>query len=98
MGSLALVNLTAPPSGRGAVLAHFYVVMYLGVGLPVIGVGFLSTWIGLYGAIAVFAGTVGVIGMSLVSLATVPLAHPPRDAAHITIATGRARHCNLEAK
>ncbi|MBO0781279.1 MAG: MFS transporter, partial [Ktedonobacteraceae bacterium] len=65
MGSLAFVTLTAPSSRRGEILARFYVVMYLGVGLPVIGVGFLTAWIGLYGAIAFFAGTVGIMGVSL---------------------------------
>lgn len=68
MGSLALVILTVPSARRGESLARFYVVMYLGVGLPVIGVGFLTAWIGLYGAIAVFAGTIGIVGSSLAAL------------------------------
>lgn len=65
MGSLALVTLTAPASRRGEVLASFYVAMYLGVGLPVIGIGILAGIVGLYGSVVVFAGLIGMMGLGL---------------------------------
>ncbi|QBD76958.1 MFS transporter [Ktedonosporobacter rubrisoli] len=68
MGSLALVTLSAPFSRRAEVLAGFYVAMYLGVALPVIGIGFLSEAIGLYGAFLVFAGAVWILGIGLLLL------------------------------
>ncbi|GAC1620810.1 MAG: hypothetical protein NVS4B11_13350 [Ktedonobacteraceae bacterium] len=48
MGSLALVNRIAPAEQHANVLASFYVTTYLGVGIPIVGVGFLAGGIGLY--------------------------------------------------
>lgn len=45
----------APPDRRADVLSSFYVVTYLGTGLPVIGVGFLATALGLLPAVRIFA-------------------------------------------
>ena len=45
----------APPERRTEVLSTFYMVIYLGVGVPVIGVGFLANVIGLLPAVQWFA-------------------------------------------
>jgi MFS family permease len=55
LGGLAAVNQAAPEGRRADVLSSFYVVIYLGVGVPVIGVGFLATTVGLLRAVQYFA-------------------------------------------
>ncbi|OZU88656.1 hypothetical protein CIL03_10220 [Virgibacillus indicus] len=54
MGSMQLVNEIAPANQRGNVVSTLYVVIYIGVGLPTIGIGFGAVWIGLYAAISIF--------------------------------------------
>lgn len=61
MGSMALVNEVVPESRRGDVVSSLYVIIYTGVGLPVIGIGFIAEWIGLYGAIFIFACFIAVL-------------------------------------
>lgn len=65
MGSLALINLVAPAEQRADVLASFYVFNYLGLGIPIIGVGFLAGVIGLFSAVVVFAAIIGPVGLGL---------------------------------
>ncbi|WP_308466877.1 MFS transporter [Rathayibacter soli] len=47
LGGLTAVNQVAPAHRHAEVLSSFYIIIYLGVGLPVIGVGFLATRIPL---------------------------------------------------
>lgn len=61
LGGLTAVNHAAPTDRRADVLSSFYVIVYCGVGLPVIGVGFLATDIGLIAAVRYFAGVVAVL-------------------------------------
>jgi MFS family permease len=61
MGGLGLVGKVAPSENRAEVLSACYVVIYLGVGLPVVGVGFASGWIGLFAAVMAFAAVVGAL-------------------------------------
>jgi len=70
MGSLTLLNGIAPQQRRGDVTAAFYVVTYVGVALPVIGVGFGAQVVGLFAAVAVFAALVGASALVL-AVATV---------------------------
>ena len=65
MGSMALVNEIAPESRRADVASSFYIVSYLGVALPAIGIGFGTQLLGLFGAVCVFAVLVGVIALTL---------------------------------
>jgi MFS family permease len=65
MGSTVLVTEVAPPEQRGNVLSTYYVMIYLGVGVPVLGVGFGAGWIGLYGAVVAFAGFTGCLGLGV---------------------------------
>jgi MFS family permease len=66
------VTAVAPPARRAEVMSAFYVVVYLGVGLPVIGVGFLATAIGLLHAVQYFAVGVAAGCLVLSQAAEVP--------------------------
>lgn len=71
MGSMALVNEIAPPEHRGHVVSTLYIITYVGVGLPVIGIGFGAESIGLYNAILIYSSFVGAIAIFMsVVLAT----------------------------
>ncbi|MER7078244.1 Predicted arabinose efflux permease, MFS family [Saccharopolyspora kobensis] len=61
LGGLTAINQAAPADRRTEVLSSFYVIVYSGVGLPVIGVGFLATGIGLVPAVRDFAVAVAVL-------------------------------------
>ncbi|MFF4963275.1 hypothetical protein ACFY2Z_41160 [Streptomyces sp. NPDC001222] len=61
LGGLTTVNNTAPDSSRAEVLSSFYVIVYTGVGLPVLGVGILATAISLTTAVSWFAGIVAAL-------------------------------------
>jgi MFS family permease len=69
MGGLGLVGKGAPSESRAEVLSACYIVIYLGVGLPVVGVGFASNWIGLFAAVMAFATVVGVLCLLVAYLA-----------------------------
>jgi MFS family permease len=78
LGGLTAINQAAPADRRADVLSSFYVCVYLGVGVPVIGVGFLATAAGLLPAVQVFACIVA--GLCLLTL--LALARPGRRASH----------------
>ncbi|GLY87070.1 MFS transporter [Actinoallomurus iriomotensis] len=61
LGGLTAVNQAAPPGRHADVLSSFYVVLYLGVGVPVVGVGFLATAVGLLAAVRYFAGVTAAL-------------------------------------
>jgi MFS family permease len=67
MGSLATANRVAPAQTRGQVISTFFVFAYLGLSLPVIGVGFGSQAFGDFRAVLVCAIALAVI--ALVSMA-----------------------------
>ena len=68
LGGLTAVNQHAPAERHADVLSSFYVVIYLGVGLPVIGVGFLATVIGLLPAVQWFAAVAALISLATLAL------------------------------
>ncbi|NSC24888.1 MFS transporter [Streptomyces albus subsp. chlorinus] len=59
--ALAAVSARAPEERRGGTISALFVVAYLGISLPVVGVGALSTGLGLRDAGLVFAGCVVVL-------------------------------------
>ncbi|MCX5345978.1 MFS transporter [Streptomyces atratus] len=61
LGGLTAVNQAAAADRHADVLSSFYVIIYLGVGLPVVGVGFLTTVAGLLTAVQYFAGVVALL-------------------------------------
>jgi MFS family permease len=67
---LASVNDEAPAERRGEVASSFFVIAYLAIVIPIIGVGVASRAIGLRGAGLVFAGVMAAIALAvLISLA-----------------------------
>lgn len=66
---LADVSRESPPERRGEVVSAFFVIAYLGLVIPIVGIGVLSQGIGLRTAGLVFAGVVGAVALAvLVSL------------------------------
>lgn len=61
LGGLTTVNNNAPSNSHAEVLSSFYVIVYTGVGLPVLGVGILATALSLTAAVSWFAGVVAVL-------------------------------------
>lgn len=61
LGGLTAVNQAAPAGRHADVVSSYYVIIYLGVGVPVIGVGLLTTLVGLLAAVQYFAGVVAVL-------------------------------------
>ncbi|MFI0219910.1 MFS transporter [Streptomyces lydicus] len=61
LGGLTAINQAAPAGRHADVISSFYVIIYLGVGLPVIGVGLLATVTGLLSAVQYFAGVVALL-------------------------------------
>jgi hypothetical protein len=53
-----------PAQRHADVLSTFYVVIYLGVSLPVVGVGFLTTVVGLLPAVQWFAAVAAVLSLA----------------------------------
>ncbi|WP_242902244.1 MFS transporter [Actinomadura terrae] len=65
LGGLTTVNNAAPSGSRAEVLSSFYVIVYLGVGLPVMGVGVLATAVSLTTAVSWFTGAAAVVSLLL---------------------------------
>jgi MFS family permease len=61
LGAMTDISEATPPDRHADVLSSFYVVTYLGTGLPVIGAGFLATALGLLPAIRAFAVITGIL-------------------------------------
>ncbi|MBT2383973.1 MFS transporter [Streptomyces sp. ISL-11] len=59
--ALTSVSAVAPDERRGATISAFFAVAYVGISLPVMGVGALTLALGLRGAGLVFAGCVMVL-------------------------------------
>ena len=81
LGGLAAINQAAPEGRRADVLSSFYVVIYLGVGVPVIGVGFLATTFGLLSAVQYFAGAAALLCLLVLILLARPRRQIPAPAA-----------------
>lgn len=65
MGGLGLVGEIAPAENRAETLSAFYVATYLGVGIPVIGVGFVADHVGLFAAVTRFAAVISLLSIIL---------------------------------
>jgi MFS family permease len=64
MGSLTLINRLAPAAERAETVSAYFVVCYLAISLPVIGLGFATQAFGRYPAALAFAVLIG--GLALV--------------------------------
>jgi predicted MFS family arabinose efflux permease len=65
---LTAVTARAPAEQRGDVASSFFVVMYVAIALPVIGVGILAQAIGLRPAGLIFAGAVAAVAIVVLVL------------------------------
>lgn len=68
MGSLAQVNGLSPPDHRGEVLSSYFAVAYVGLTVPVIGLGVASDYVGAFVATLAFAVVVGVLALIVAAL------------------------------
>lgn len=59
--SLAAVNQAASDKSRADTVSLYYVITYLGVALPVLGLGFTEQYIGLTAAVAIFSAVMTVL-------------------------------------
>ena len=62
---LAAINQRAPVERRGETASSFFVVMYVGLSLPVIGVGVLANFVTLKTAGIVFSAAVGILVLAV---------------------------------
>ena len=66
---LASVTAQSPSDRRGEVTSSLFIVLYVAISIPVIGIGIAARFFGLVSAGLVFAGVVAVLsGISLVTL------------------------------
>jgi MFS family permease len=61
MGGLATINRLAPADQRAETISSYFVVSYLALAAPVIGVGFAAESLGLYDAALAFAIAIGAL-------------------------------------
>lgn len=71
LGAQTAVNQAAPADRRAAVQSAFYVIVYLGVGVPVVGVGFLATAIGPVTSVQWFAAVVALLSLAVLAVRAV---------------------------
>jgi MFS family permease len=64
---LAAINQRAPVARRGETASSFFVVMYVGLSVPVIGVGVLATFVALKTAGIVFSAFVGALVLAVLA-------------------------------
>jgi hypothetical protein len=86
------VDGAAPPQRRAEVLSSFYVIVYLGVGMPVTGAGFLATAIGLLRSVQCFALTVAALCLSLTATHAHRNPRPPQPTPTATGDPASDRH------
>lgn len=60
-GSLALINEVSPSKIKGNIISTFFVITYLGVSIPVIGLGFLAQTLGVAGAVNTYVVIMGTL-------------------------------------
>jgi predicted MFS family arabinose efflux permease len=80
LGAMAEINQVAPADRHADIVSSFYVVTYLGTGVPVIVVGLLATNVPVLSAVEAFAGglaVMGLIALGRLSLTRGPSPRPP---------------------
>lgn len=65
---LVAINAASPPDRRGEVASSFFLVAYLAISLPVIGVGVVAEVTGLRAAGLIFAATIAALAAAVVLL------------------------------
>ncbi len=70
MGSLGDIGEIAPEDRKANTVAAYYIAVYLGTALPVVGVGILATQYALLSAVQVFTCIIGVLCVAGLALLT----------------------------
>jgi hypothetical protein len=65
LSALTAFNQATPARHHAEVISSFWVINYLGIGLPVIGVGFFANVIGLLPIVQYFAGLLAALRLVL---------------------------------
>lgn len=65
LGSMTMVTRVAPPTDKARVVSSFYVVVYCGVGAPVLGLGLVAQRVGLYGAMLYYAAFIAIVTLGV---------------------------------
>jgi FtsH-binding integral membrane protein len=60
---LAAVTAAAPSARRAGVASSFFIVFYLGIAIPVVGIGVAATFVGLRTAGIAFSAVVAVVAV-----------------------------------
>lgn len=83
-GVLAAINIASPADQRSEIISSLYVFNYLGLALPVLGVGAASAKIGLVGATIAFSALIsGIALFALIGIWRVDrYRHPDRSVHH----------------
>lgn len=68
MGVVGFINALSPDDQRGDLVSALYAISYIGLGLPIIGIGFTADVIGLYRTVLAFTALFGISGLLLVIL------------------------------
>ena len=68
VGDMSEISMATPAEERGAVIGTFYLVNYIGLGSPVIGVGMLLLSYGLLAATRVVAAVIVALCVLLIPL------------------------------
>ncbi len=79
MGGLGLLNEVVPPEVRGEVVSGFYVAAYLGLSLPIVGIGVLADLYGL--PVAAVALSVVIAALAVLVIVARPEVTAPSDPA-----------------
>ena len=66
IGGLGMLNQVAPPDRRGEVLSEFYIAAYLGLSVPVVGIGIIANVYGLPTAVAVFSVLISLLAVPVI--------------------------------
>jgi MFS family permease len=94
MGAVRHANRLAPKQTQAAVISAFYIATYLGVGVPVVGVGLLATVTSTTTAVDIFA-VIALIGSLSVAAMRLGEVREPADVAdsssHLVVSGGRSR-------
>lgn len=68
MGAINVINKIAPPDQRGDVTSSFYAISYIGLGIPIIGLGFAAQSLNIQYAVVEF-----IIVLIIIALIDIPL-------------------------
>jgi MFS family permease len=62
-GTLSAVNAAAPEDRRAEVVSGYYLAAYLGLAVPIVGLGFAADAFGLLRALSIFAAVTAAVGI-----------------------------------